>query len=118
MTKLLAALSGVKIYFKNKKTEALLLNCGPNTLKVMLTEIRDTYQKTRENPLNITELIAVLRTKGFPVMRGPITIDLAMLEKIGVITVDNTWRETLIKPNYDKIIVVVDEDGRTVVTLD
>ena len=118
MTKLNAALSGVKIYYKNNKTEALLLDCGSNSLRTMLIEIRDAYKKTPSNPLNITELMAVMRLKGINVMRGPLAIDLEMLSRLGVLNVENNWRETLIKPNYEKINVTVDDDGRTVVRLD
>ena len=116
--KLSAALAGIKIKHKGKTIDALLLNCGPNTLKVMLTEIQRTYAKNNANPLNITELLGVMQSNGIKPLRGPITIDLAVLERAGVITADNTWRETLIKPNYEKVVITIDDEGRTVVKLD
>lgn len=112
--KLDAALSGVKLYVKNKKFDAIILNCGPTTLKTILEAIKEH----EEHPLNITGLIAQLRFKGLNVMRGPIDIDLSILELAGAIKCDATWRETLIKPLYNKVSVTVDEDGRTVVKLD
>ena len=117
MVKLSAALSGVRVYHKNNKNDALLPDCGPNTLKVMFTEILETYKKTPENPLNITELMSVLRLKGIIVRRGLFGITLDMLSRLNVLTIENTWRETLIKPNYTKVDVTIDDDGRTVVKL-
>ena len=86
MVKLSVALSGVKIVFKNRTYDALILNCGPNVLKAMLTEIKNNA----ETPLNITSLIAKLRYNGFNVMRGPIIIDLKVFENVGIITCENS----------------------------
>lgn len=107
------ALSGVQVKLNGKTQDLLLLNCGPRRLSLMLKEILDNKSK----PLNITKLIASMRFGGEAVPRGAIVIDLATLEKAGIITCDNSWRETLIKPKYSKFSVRCNEDGRTCVEL-
>jgi len=104
-----AALSGVQVKFNGKIQDLLLLNCGKKRFELMLKEILDN----KKTPLNITKLIASMRFNGELVPRGAIVIDLATLEKAGLISCDNSWRETLIKPKYNKFVVHCNEDGRT-----
>jgi len=104
-----AALEGVQVKFNGKTDDLLLLNCGPRRISCLLKNILDNKSK----PLNITKLIGSMRFDGEAAPRGAVIIDLATLEKAGLIACDNSWRETLIKPKYNKFVVHCDEDGRT-----